>query len=279
MEELEAIIGAPADHYTDDARAAATAEVEQRRLLISKDRVGSSRAPAHSHEMVRSKTVAVSNSHAHQMPAVKRDSRMTVTVASGILHLDSADSIRTAFRAGLIGGENVLHPDDGTKPLTVSQYLERSGDSELLIRAERAVSSEVAPAASPATNATPNAVALLAAAAMLIGFFLPWAQLFGFGASGYNLGQLGSYGNLAWITPIGAALVLLLNLTQTAGRPFQVLVGLTPWLGLLYGLIKLGDVLFQVLSIGAYVTLVAATLLIFVPSHTQAATRASSVAS
>jgi hypothetical protein len=26
---------------------------------------------------------------------------------------------------------------------------------------------------------------------MIVGFFLPWAQLFGFGVSGWNLGQLG----------------------------------------------------------------------------------------
>lgn len=268
-DELEAIIGAPAAHYTDDARAAAAAEIEQRRLVIAKDRTDSVRAAAGSAAVGQANANAVSIPHARSLAGTERHPRMTVTLPSGLFHLDSADSIRTALRAGWIRGDNVLHPDDGTKPLTVIEYLAQLGDPEPSTRADVADSNEVAAPASSRTTGS-NGVALLAAGAMLLGFFLPWAQLFGFGASGYDLGRLGSYGNFAWISPVGAALVLLLNLTQTRTRPLQVLVGLAPWLGLLYGLVKLGDQLFQVLSIGAYVTLVAAALLIFVPSHTEA---------
>ena len=184
MEELESIIGAPADHYTDEARAAAAAEIEQRRLVIAKDHAPITRRPADLPNIGRSET-NVTKPQVQRISEVARHPRMTVTVASGILHLDSADSIRTALRAGLIRGYNVLHPDDGAKPLTVAEYLEQMGDRELLMRAERARVDEVPRSAPSAANPAPNAVALFAAVGMLVGFFLPRAQLFGFAATVY----------------------------------------------------------------------------------------------
>jgi hypothetical protein len=193
--------------------------------------------------------------------------RMTVNLAAGPVHLDSSDSIRTAFSAGWIGVHDILHPAGvDTKPLTVAEYFERSGEGAILSKRKAERIPEVTHQ-SELPPITANPLALIGAGAMLLGFFLPWTQLFGLAATGYDLARLGSYGNFAWASPVGAALVLLLNLTQTGTRPLQVMAGLTPWLGLLYGLGKVGDNLFQMLSVGAYITLLGAALLVLVPAH------------
>lgn len=116
----------------------------------------------------------------------------------------------------------------------------------------------------------PAPLPLIAAGAMIVSFFLPWAQLLGFGASGYNLAQFGSYGNLAWLIPISGAVVILSNLVAPGSRPVQVLAGIVPWAGLFYGLANIGEDLFHILSIGPYIALVAGAVLIFTPSRNHA---------
>lgn len=51
---------------------------------------------------------------------------------------------------------------------------------------------------------------------LIASFLLPWVQILGLGASGYNLSQLGSYGNLAWVVPAVGIVCLLANTSKQA---------------------------------------------------------------
>ncbi len=114
---------------------------------------------------------------------------------------------------------------------------------------------------------------LFSAAALLIGFFLPWFQLLGFGVSGYQLASLGSYGNYAWLVPILALLVILQSFSADNVR-LGAIAGMVPLGAIIYGLMgidsKAGnsavqgvfELAKQFFSIGAYVTIVSSLGLI-----------------
>lgn len=97
---------------------------------------------------------------------------------------------------------------------------------------------------------------------LIVSFFLPWGQVFGFGLSGYGLTKLGSYGSLAWLIPLFSTLVIIIGLNEGDQKLLAMATGSLPWIGLVYGLAKAGDDLFHVLAIGAYLTLLSATGLI-----------------
>lgn len=115
---------------------------------------------------------------------------------------------------------------------------------------------------------------LILACCILGAFFLPWFQLFGFAASGYNLGRLGSYGNYAWIIPILAGATILVSLSGGPNRPVGAFTGIVPLAAILYGWVRLGSegggdamsqvsqMAGQVLSIGAYITLLCSVAII-----------------
>ena len=101
------------------------------------------------------------------------------------------------------------------------------------------------------------------AIAIVVAFFLPWAQLFGFSASGYGVTKLGSYANLLWLIPAAGLLALVLNLQASPHRTTGgVIAGLMPWLALVFAVADVGNNLFHLLSIGAYVTLAASLTLL-----------------
>jgi hypothetical protein len=110
--------------------------------------------------------------------------------------------------------------------------------------------------------ATDNNV-VIPALLIIIGFFLPWAQLFGQGLSGLQIAKLGSYGNWAWVAPLTAGYVLLRCFVSPPVAGGRLVAGIAPFIGLLYGLSKVGTDLFHVLSIGAYLTLAGAGMLLF----------------
>ncbi|NUM77077.1 hypothetical protein HUU40_22190 [candidate division KSB1 bacterium] len=102
----------------------------------------------------------------------------------------------------------------------------------------------------------------ICAAGMIAAFFLPWAQIFGFSASGYNLGKLGSYANLAWLIPGMSVAVIALRLAGKSIKIAALITGLMPFVGLLYGVSKIGDKLFHVVGVGVYLTLALGLILI-----------------
>jgi hypothetical protein len=88
---------------------------------------------------------------------------------------------------------------------------------------------------------------------MLIAFFLPWFQMAGFGVSGYNFGQLGSYGNLAWILPLSAFVTILVSFAgnENVGRAAAAFTGMVPFF-LVYAALMVTGAPFQLLSIGLF---------------------------
>lgn len=109
---------------------------------------------------------------------------------------------------------------------------------------------------------------LVCAFGLLAAFFMPWIQFFGAGMSGYNLGQLGSYGNYAWVIPILAGATILLSFFGINNRGLGVIAGMVPLGAILYGLLRLAgeggsratkgvlELAGQVLSIGAWFTII-----------------------
>lgn len=105
------------------------------------------------------------------------------------------------------------------------------------------------------------------AAGMLVGFFLPWAQIWGFGVSGYNLAQLGSYGNWAWAILLSSIITIVVFSTNQSAileRAVAYITGALPIIGLAIGMTKIGTEMFHVISVGVYICLVAGAALIFV---------------
>lgn len=119
------------------------------------------------------------------------------------------------------------------------------------------------PAPQPAAASLPSP-ATLGCAAMILFFFMPWAQLLGFSASGYDLQKLGSYGNLAWLIPVFSGITIVVGFYGKRQKELAQLTGALPLLGLVYALVKVGPDVFHVLAIGAYLTLITAVALLSV---------------
>ena len=123
---------------------------------------------------------------------------------------------------------------------------------------------------------------LICAFGILAAFFMPWVQIMGAGMSGYNLGQLGSYGNYAWLIPILAGGTILLSFAGINNRGAGAFTGIVPLGALAYGLLRLSSeggadatngvfqVAEHVLSIGVYLTIIFSVAIIiaaFVRKH------------
>lgn len=114
---------------------------------------------------------------------------------------------------------------------------------------------------------TPRITVLIAAVGLLVAFFLPWFQLFGFGISGYGIARLGSYGNLAWAIPLLAGTTIVRSLTGHNARLIGMITGIVPIAGTVSFLYLLaqevgapaGELLegaVHLFSIGAYLTII-----------------------
>ncbi len=115
---------------------------------------------------------------------------------------------------------------------------------------------------------------LVCAFGLLAAFFMPWIQLIGVGMSGYNLGQLGSYGNYAWVIPILAGATILLSFSGYNNRGVGAISGIVPLVAILYGLIRIAgeggdratqgvlEVAGHILSIGAWLTIILSVAII-----------------
>lgn len=115
---------------------------------------------------------------------------------------------------------------------------------------------------------------------LLAAFFMPWVQVFGAGMSGYNLGQLGSYGNYAWVIPILSGATILLSFTGVDNRGIGAIAGIVPLGAILYGLIRIGgeggrdaangviEMAGQILVIGAWLTIIFSIAIIIAAGRT-----------
>jgi len=109
---------------------------------------------------------------------------------------------------------------------------------------------------------------LVCAFGLLAAFFMPWVQLLGASMSGYNLGQLGSYGNYAWVIPILAGATILLSFSGMNNRAIGAVSGIIPLAAVFYFLVRIAgegggratqgviEVAGHILSIGAWLTII-----------------------
>jgi len=98
---------------------------------------------------------------------------------------------------------------------------------------------------------------------------MPWVQLFGVGVSGYNLANLGSYGNYAWIIPILAGATVLATFSGIDNRRIGAVTGIVPLAAVAYVWTLLSnngnsdaaqgvlvDVAQHTIAIGVYLTII-----------------------
>jgi hypothetical protein len=111
-------------------------------------------------------------------------------------------------------------------------------------------------------NRSIHSIVLVCSLAIIGCFFLPWIKFLFGTPSGYELQQLPSdEAKLVWFIP-GAALVALLAVIAKQGVMVTAqIAGVMPFLALIYYRIKLGEELFQILQIGAYLSLALGAIL------------------
>jgi hypothetical protein len=101
----------------------------------------------------------------------------------------------------------------------------------------------------------------------LIGcFFLPWIKFIFGTPSGYDLQQLPSdEAKLVWLIPATALVALLAAMIKKGVLVTAQIAGAMPFLALIYYRVKLGEELFQILQIGAYLSLALGVILFITP--------------
>lgn len=86
----------------------------------------------------------------------------------------------------------------------------------------------------------------------------------GLGVSGSTLGKIGSEGQVAWGVLVLAGLSAVTHFASPS-KGLNVLAGIAPFGLLFYYASKIGNDLFQILGIGAWLTLGCGLVLVFTP--------------
>jgi len=108
-------------------------------------------------------------------------------------------------------------------------------------------------------------VEVILAIAMLIAFFMPWGRILILTFSGYEIFvQAEGYDNLIWLLPALPIAIIIMTFFEKNARDEVVFAGIFPFAILYDYYSKMGNDLFQVMQIGAYITLVVGVLLILV---------------
>ncbi|HBJ88117.1 MAG TPA: hypothetical protein DDZ88_30540 [Verrucomicrobiales bacterium] len=110
-----------------------------------------------------------------------------------------------------------------------------------------------------------NMPSFIASLGICAAFFMPWLTVMGgLGVSGNTLGRIGNVGQAAWIVFVLAAISALTHFARPA-KPLNVVAGLAPFALLFYVASKMGSELFQILGIGAWLTLGCGLVLLVAP--------------
>ena len=97
-------------------------------------------------------------------------------------------------------------------------------------------------------------------------FFLPWINFLLGTPSGYDLQQIPSEeAKLVWVIPIAALAALVATIMKKGVSSFAQIAGAVPFLALIYYRVKLGEGFFQLLQIGAYLSLALGAILFVAP--------------
>ena len=118
----------------------------------------------------------------------------------------------------------------------------------------------------PARAARPSlSVATLAAAVMAGSFWLPWVNFLFIKASGAQIAADPGYVRLLWLIPVFGALTVLTGFLGSRQGHVAPFAGCLPWLALAYELAAGGKQIFDLLEIGAWLSLGAGAVLLLSP--------------
>lgn len=122
------------------------------------------------------------------------------------------------------------------------------------------------PAASPSSLSSAAAVALIAAAGLVLSFFLPWAKLIlGITVSGLDLSKEAMPYPLLWSLPLSAGICAVSILANRRSKPAEIFAGALPFICLVIFLQQYGADVFKTFDIGAWLALIAGGILFGVP--------------
>ena len=96
----------------------------------------------------------------------------------------------------------------------------------------------------------------LCALGLGVSFFLPWAHVLFATPSGFDLQKLGHEQLLLWLIPIFSAITIFAGITKRSQKTIGQLTSALPLLVGLYWFRKFGNDLFQILTYGAYLSLI-----------------------
>jgi len=116
----------------------------------------------------------------------------------------------------------------------------------------------------PSVLLSQQQIIMLCALGLLICFFLPWIN-FIVAISGLDLAKQGDRHLLFWLIPAFSALTLFAVFTKRSPKIIAQLTGALPFVALVYGYIKVGKDLFQMLMVGSYLSLVLGLVLFILP--------------
>ena len=106
-------------------------------------------------------------------------------------------------------------------------------------------------------------IEVILAIALLIAFFLPWAKVFFFTGSGYNIGvHLGGEAKFVWAIPVAAIAIIALAFYIVDTKVMSIITGILPFVVFGRAYSEIGKDLFEILAIGAYISLFTGVLLI-----------------
>lgn len=97
----------------------------------------------------------------------------------------------------------------------------------------------------------------ICAGLLLVGFFLPWINFFGVTVAGYQMSQLDPTAAVVWLIPVLALAVIAVRVMEVNSTALSVATGLLPPAGLLYLAVSEGTVIFDLLHVGAWLTVLA----------------------
>lgn len=159
--------------------------------------------------------------------------------------------VKAMWETGVLTADAILE-HSGTKPTPITVALKSIATDPSSLKRDSGISLAI----------------LLCALGLVAAFFMPWVQVFGAGICGYQLGQLGSFGNYLWIIPILAAITVIVGATGSNTRDIGFLAGIVPLAALGYAYYRLksegGDIAVRgaseaaqrVAGIGIYFTII-----------------------
>jgi hypothetical protein len=119
------------------------------------------------------------------------------------------------------------------------------------------------------TNPVLSQLINLCAMGLAASFFLPWAQIFGRNISGFDLQKMGNGQQLLWAIPVFCVITIIACLTKSGRQLAGISTGLLPFLVGIYWYSKFGNDMFQILSFGAYLSLIFGLGLIILSANPQ----------